>query len=110
MMHNTCCMAPVLSDIACYIALLYSITRVLYSQGVIWRIWVLYSLSSDPRFQMLSEPESPLARRNWQAPPSLKFRTEALQWIRTRSLGSLRLPVRRRGCLSASESGQAGPG
>ena len=33
---------------------LYSIASVLYSQGVIWQIWVLYS--SDQRFQMELEP------------------------------------------------------
>ena len=45
LLYNTCS-----SNIACYIALLYRIARMLYSQGVIWQIWVLYS--SDPRFQM----------------------------------------------------------
>ena len=53
MIYNTCYIAPVqavLSHKAFFIALLYSITGVLYSKAVTWQIWLLYS--SDPRFQM----------------------------------------------------------
>ena len=52
MIYNTCYIAPVLFNIACYRVLLFSIAKVQYSQGVIWQIWILYS--SDPRFQMVT--------------------------------------------------------
>ena len=56
MIYNTCYIGPVLSDIPCYMALLYRIARVLYSQDMIWQIWVIHS--SDPRFQMHLWPQA----------------------------------------------------
>ena len=51
MLYSTCYIAHVHSDIACYIALLYSIVGVLYSKGVIWQIrcYIVLAVTQDSR-------------------------------------------------------------
>ena len=52
MVYHTCHMALILSNIACYTTLLYSVKQVLHGKGVMCQIWVLLLYSSDPEFQM----------------------------------------------------------
>ena len=78
MTNSTCYIAhhDVHSDIACYIALLYSIAGVLYSKGVIWQIRCYVAVTPDSRLML--QPVHNLGRqgRAWATasePVSLTF-------------------------------------
>ena len=49
MIYSTWYIAHVHSNIACYIALLYSIAGVIYSKGVIWQIMCYIAVTQDSR-------------------------------------------------------------
>ena len=72
--------------------MLHSIARVLYSHGVIWRIWALYS--SAPRFQIFSYlvvyPKVSLCELQPQVLQRFDFGMQSLISIVMRSLISLR--------------------